>query len=150
MTASCRSQCGHFDYFECCAASGVTWAGITADELVARFESLGDNCEFGLVQRKLGAEPLGLLRFTFIELRDLVRGLRCGFEGLGAAEATEVTVSGKDQEYVIRDTSFRMTFHTWQSQDETDIETIRRQYDTRVGFLRRKLLEDVTNAEKYS
>jgi len=118
------------------------------DELVARFESLGDNCEFGLVQRKLGAEPLGLLRFTFIELRDLVRGLRCGFEGLGDAGATEVTVSGKDQEYVIRDTSFRMTFHTWQSQNETDIETIRRQYDTRVGFLRRKLLEDVTNAEK--
>jgi hypothetical protein len=118
------------------------------NELVTRFESLGDNCEFGLVQRKLGAEPLGLLRFTFIELRDLIRGLRSGFAGLGDAGTIEVTVSGKDEEYVIRDSSYAMTFHTWQSQTETDIETIRRQYDTRVGFLKRKLIEDVTNAEK--
>lgn len=32
-------------------------------ELVARFESLGDNCEFGLVQRHFGAEPVGVFRF---------------------------------------------------------------------------------------
>jgi len=51
---------------------------------------------FGLVQRKLGAEPLGLLRFTFIELRDLVRGLGCCLRGAWELlKATEVTVSAK-------------------------------------------------------
>ena len=37
---------------------------------IAQFESLGDNCEFGLLQRQLKAEPLGLFRFSFIESRD--------------------------------------------------------------------------------
>jgi capsular polysaccharide biosynthesis protein len=34
------------------------------DELMLRFESLGGNCEFGLVQRYVGIEPLGLLRYA--------------------------------------------------------------------------------------
>lgn len=33
-------------------------------EILGQFESLGDNCEFGLVQRIGGIEPLGLLRFA--------------------------------------------------------------------------------------
>jgi hypothetical protein len=28
------------------------------EQLVMNFESLGDNCEFGIVQRYAGAEPL--------------------------------------------------------------------------------------------
>jgi hypothetical protein len=28
-------------------------------ELMLNFESIGDSCEFGLVQRMAGAEPLG-------------------------------------------------------------------------------------------
>src|SRR5436305_104536 len=33
-------------------------------DLATRFESLGDNCEFGILQRLEGAEPLGLLRWA--------------------------------------------------------------------------------------
>jgi len=33
-------------------------------DLVLQFESIGDNCELGLVQRRAGSEPLGLLRFA--------------------------------------------------------------------------------------
>ncbi len=36
---------------------------ITLQDLMLQFESLGQNCEFGLVQRRAGADPLGLLRF---------------------------------------------------------------------------------------
>ena len=42
-------------------------------DLVTQFESLGDSCERGLVQHRVGAEPLGLLRFGGIALVDLVR-----------------------------------------------------------------------------
>jgi hypothetical protein len=118
------------------------------DQLITQFESLGDNCEFGLVQRRLGAEPLGLLRFTFIESADVARGLRTGFQGLGDPGNTEIAVSGKDREYVVRDSSYGMTFHTWQYESQIDLETATRQHFTRLGFLKRKLLEDVANAEK--
>ncbi|MGD0433605.1 MAG: hypothetical protein ABSA58_21195 [Acetobacteraceae bacterium] len=118
------------------------------DELIMRFESLGDNCEFGLVQRHVGAEPLGLLRFTFIEPGDLLRGMRTGFHGLGEPGTTEVIVSGKDREFIVNDRSFGMTFHTWQYETELDIETVRQQQSARLGFLKRKFLEDVTNGEK--
>ena len=44
-------------------------------ELVLHFESIGDNCELGLVQRRAGAEPLGLLRFAGAPLRSFLRAL---------------------------------------------------------------------------
>ena len=33
-------------------------------DLVFAFESIGDNCELGMLQRHVGIEPLGLLRFA--------------------------------------------------------------------------------------
>jgi hypothetical protein len=33
-------------------------------DLVLQFESLGDSCELGLVQRMVGVEPLGMFRFA--------------------------------------------------------------------------------------
>lgn len=67
--------------------------GIPALQFMLGFESLGDNCEFGLVQRRCGAEPLGLLRFSNIELGPLLRGLVAEFDELGARENLELTLS---------------------------------------------------------
>lgn len=59
------------------------------DELMLSFESLGDNCEFGLVQRQANIEPLGLLRFNGFHvppefrIERLVAGLDRHFYGLG-------------------------------------------------------------------
>ena len=117
-------------------------------ELVMRFESLGDNCEFGLVQRNLGSEPLGLLRFAFIERPQLLRGLRCGFAGLGDPGTTEVTVAGEGREYVVRETAYGMTYHTYQHENEINMQTVRLQQSARLNFLRRKLMEDVGAGSK--
>jgi hypothetical protein len=57
--------------------------GMDAAGLAGRFESLGHDCEFGLLQRRVGAEPLDLLRFATMTLDRLVDGLRQGFEGVG-------------------------------------------------------------------
>jgi hypothetical protein len=118
------------------------------EEMIAGFESLGDNCEFGLVQRYLGAEPLGLLRFTFIELISLLRGLRSGFEGLGGPGTTDVTVNPKDGEFVVKETTYGITYHTFQYESQLGIEAVRLQQTTRLSFLRRKLMEDVAAGEK--
>jgi hypothetical protein len=118
------------------------------EQMILRFESLGDNCEFGLVQRTFGAEPLGLLRFSFIELPLLLRGLRCGFEGLGDPTTTDVMVVGDDREFVVRESIYGMTYHTFQYAHQMDIDAVRQQQSTRLHFLRRKLLEDIANGEK--
>jgi hypothetical protein len=118
------------------------------DQLITRFESLGDNCEFGLVQRKLGAEPLGLLRFSYIELRLLLRGLHCGFDGLGDPATIEVWPEGIDREFVVRESVYQMTYHTFQYETQVDLETVQRQQVTRLNFLKRKLLEDIGAGEK--
>ncbi len=117
-------------------------------EMITRFESIGDNCEFGLVQRKLNAEPLGLFRFSFIELASLLRGLRDGFEGMGDPATTELVVDGPDREYVVRESVYNTTYHTFQYESQIDIETVRAQQSTRLRFLRRKFLEDLGNGEK--
>jgi hypothetical protein len=120
----------------------------SAEQMIIRFESLGDNCEFGLVQRRLGAEPLGLLRFAYIELPLLLRGLRCGFEGLGDPGATEVTIEGKDREFVVRESVYGMTYHTFQYEHQHSLDEVRKQQATRLAFLKRKLMEDIGNGEK--
>ena len=40
------------------------WNDADAAVVLKQFEGLGGNCEFGLLQRKVGLEPLGLLRFA--------------------------------------------------------------------------------------
>jgi hypothetical protein len=118
------------------------------DQMIMRFESLGDNCEFGLVQRQFGAEPLGLLRFSFIELPLLLRGLRTGFDGLGDPATTDVIVVGNDREFVVKESVYGMTYHTFQYEHQLSLDAVRQQQATRLHFLKRKLMEDIANGEK--
>lgn len=120
----------------------------TPDALVMRFESLGDNCEFGLVQRRCGQEPLGLLRFASIELRELLRGVRAAFAGLGDPRGLELDVDAKDGEYVVRDAGYGITYHTFQYRDQVTVDGLVTQQSVRLKFLVRKLMEDMRTAEK--
>jgi len=123
--------------------------GMPAAQFMLRFESLGDNCEFGLVQRRCGAEPLGLLRFSNLELRQLLRGLDSGFDGLGEIANMEFWLQpGGRPEYVVRDRSYALVFHTFIHEGEANEAELLAQQSTRLKFLRRKFLDDLTNGEK--
>ena len=50
--------------------------------LMLSFESLGDNCEFGLLQRRCGADPQGLLRLSHSRLATVEALLASECEGL--------------------------------------------------------------------
>lgn len=52
------------------------------ESLVARFESLGDNCEFGFVQRRSGVEDGGLLRWAVSPPEALLKAIRSRFSGV--------------------------------------------------------------------
>jgi tetratricopeptide (TPR) repeat protein len=124
--------------------------GDGADEdtatLILRFESLGFNCEFGVVQRHFGAEPLGLLRFTATPWRLLRDALENRLEGVGEPENTTLTVF--NGEYMTGDKRYHMVMHTFIREAGDDREKRFRHICQRLRFLRDKLICDLMDAEK--
>ncbi|HUB43881.1 MAG TPA: hypothetical protein VMB73_02750 [Acetobacteraceae bacterium] len=124
--------------------------GLTTTQLVMQFESLGENCEFGLVQRRCDAEPLGLLRFSSTFIRDLVRGLEAGFDGIGAPEDLEPRLEGMgaEKEYMIADRRYGLLYHTFVLEHQRSAWLLKEQESTRLKFLHRKFMEELEVHEK--
>jgi hypothetical protein len=114
-------------------------------QLLTGFESLGRNCEFGLLQRKFGAEPLGLLRFSTTRPATLQELLRTQFDGIGDPARNEVVlVKG---EYRLRHLPTGWRMHTGIGA-AADPATVLRDQCRHTGFLRAKLLRDLRDAAK--
>lgn len=141
-------ELGRFEEASVLAGTAVKKDASSAElsQLLLRFESLGDNCEFGVVQRHYGAEPLGLLRFTATPSKLLIIALNSDFAGVGDAENTILrTYNG---EYLTGDTRYHMAMHTFiratgDDRDKRFVNVCRR-----IRFLRDKLLQDLKDAEK--
>ena len=117
-------------------------------DLMLEFESLGENCEFGLVQRRCGAEPLGLLRFSSTPLPSLVAALDNNFANLGQAENLEVEVSANGREYMVREKKYHLLYHPWVLTGEATAEEVHQREVKRLPYLTRKLVEDLNEARK--
>lgn len=117
-------------------------------KLLIRFESLGDSCEFGMVQRRFGAEPLSLLRWTGTPPEGLARALACRLEGVGDPEFTELQVSPQGSEYTMLDRRFEMFSHTFTPSYSQPFEAFHAAHCRRMKFMRNKLLDDFANSEK--
>ena len=124
--------------------------GLSLADLATRFESIGDNCEFGLVQRRCDTEPLGLLRFSGSWSHDLVRGLETGFEGIGDPADIEPKLEGPSgrREFMIHERAYGLVYHSFVYEGERTPELMRQQEATRLKFLRRKFLEEMDAGEK--
>ncbi len=123
---------------------------INARTIALQFESLGDNCEFGLFQRRVGAESLGLLRFASTRVDQLLTGLADGFSGFDIPSRIEIdTNEDKDGlEYISRQKDYGVVFHTHIYEGEMTQGEVHAQELTRLRYLRRKFIEDLENAEK--
>ncbi len=130
------------------AAAVMSVEQMNLPDLMLTFESLGQNCEFGLVQRKCGAEPLGLLRFSSTPLMPLLEALDARFAGMGAPESISVDLSPNGREYMVTDRRFGFTYHAWVNAGEMHPEDIMRREARRVPFLVRKLIEDLESGQK--
>lgn len=118
-------------------------------QLVMQFESLGDNCEFGLVQRYAGAEPLGLFRFSFEKTEELLAVLENRFASLAAPDAVEIFFVEQDNEYMVRLNPHGFEYHLQiYGRDTADPDVLRAKEIRRVAFLADKLISDLENAEK--
>lgn len=77
-------------------------------DLVTRFESLGDNCELGVVKRHVKNEEGGLLRWAFSSRFPLLLdAISRRFEGLYAFENLTPWVDN-----MVLDSSYRIAFHS--------------------------------------
>jgi hypothetical protein len=119
----------------------------TEQEIVGHFESLGDNCEFGLVQRLAGVERLGFFRFNFAALPALLRALDCDFADVAAPEQVEIYVE-PNQELMVRVRHYGFEYHTHTRLGGVDIELLRTQQIKAIRFLVRKFLDDLRSGEK--
>lgn len=124
--------------------------------VMGRFLSLGDNCEFGLVQRWTKAEPVDLLRFAAIykpaehRLNHLVGALETGFEGLGDEGTIVCTAEGNHapREYIVRESRWNLLYHTNRHEGAVDEEKLVEQQSASLQMRRRKLFGDLRTANR--
>ncbi|MBV9757224.1 MAG: hypothetical protein JO047_09235 [Alphaproteobacteria bacterium] len=114
-------------------------------DLLLRFASLGDNCELGIVQRRLQAEALDLFRFAAIPLPKLMTGLHTGLAGIDAPELIEVQLRGEEsaREFIFCHTGYQMESHTLVLEGQQPGHRVFLREQRRVGFLARMLLKDL-------
>jgi SAM-dependent methyltransferase len=117
---------------------------LSADKLMLKFQSLGDNCQFGFVQRHFGAEPMGLLRFAGIP--NLTGAIEAGLEGLGTKGTVRHSLA-TDNEYMIDETLYGIFYHTFRYADQIAAEQVIAENEIKLHFLRRKFIEDMEDAE---
>jgi hypothetical protein len=118
-------------------------------EVVARFEGIGHNCEFGFVQRHFGSDPTSLLRWARIPYDLLIKALQNRFSGVGDPTYTTFEPKWGDGEYATRDTRYDMTAHT----HERDVpkhryEALFAQHCKRLAWLRRAFVESLEESVK--
>jgi hypothetical protein len=125
-------------------------------ETMGLFHSLGDNCEFGLVQRSEEQEPLDLLRFAGFwipvehRLRQTIKALTENFAGLGEPSSITCEPHGETfpREYMIRETRWNLFHHSGAHEGTIEPETLRSRQSQAFQFRRRKLLEDMASAHR--
>lgn len=113
-----------------------------------RFESLGNNCEFGLVQRFYGIEPLGLFRFNWADYEALLSGLSDGFSELDIAGSVQIRRSPNDQELIGEVEAYKYKYHTGLYDADISIPGLEESEALRIRYLGRKLIEDLEDGVK--
>jgi hypothetical protein len=121
---------------------------LSPGELAIKFESLGDNCEFGLFQRRCGVDPLGLLRLNWTTLDSLLKVLESEFKDIGDPEKMEIWASPGSHEFFVRMPEYGFAYHTGQYDTKISASDVLAQQIKTQNFLKRKLMDDLRSGEK--
>ncbi len=123
--------------------------GLSDADLAVRFESLGQGCHFGLIQRKFGIEPLSLLRFVDTTTAMLYEALTARFASIEAPDRLEWLRAPTDPpSWRWRQKDYNLNFNTQLPIQTSDPRHLAVPQAQRLAFLRRKFLEDAAEAEK--
>jgi hypothetical protein len=123
--------------------------GLALKDLAACFENIGHNCELGLMQRALGAEPISLLRFAAVITCRLYDSLISGFAGIGNAANIDISiVEIPGPEFRIHELSHWFFYETGQTPEQTTPEAVRAEQSAHLQFMQRKFLKALRSGEK--
>jgi len=116
--------------------------------LVTLFESLGENCDFGVVQRAVGVEPFGLFRFAACKPADMVTLLRERFESLGKADDLWLDEVGPSREYWVKSRRFSFEAHTDRYAGKDDPDVACAAQIEKIQFLKARLIRDMSRGRR--
>ena len=122
-------------------------AGLTAGALLGTFESLGDNCEFGIAQRYAGIDPLGLFRLSSAPIADLTHAVETRFAHYGGSGDIEVRV-GAGGYLFCHSRRYGFAYHTGDTAPRTTPAAILDREVRRVAYLKERLLADLAAGDK--
>ena len=114
------------------------------------FESLGTDCEFGLVQRQLGIEQISLLRWAGLSHASLMHGLADGFAALLDSDAIRPELHGRPgtREYLIFHQTAKIMYHTFRYEGACDPDELVASQKKYLAYLRLKFLDDLRLGQK--
>ena len=116
--------------------------------LLQLFESLGDNCDFGVVQRAAGVEPPGLFRFAACSAADVSALLRARFKPLGEPDDLWLDELGPEREYCVKSHRFSFEAHTDRYAGREDPALVRTAQIVKMRFLKGRLIRDLSRARR--
>jgi hypothetical protein len=116
--------------------------------LLQLFESLGENCDLGVVQRAVGLEPFGLFRFAACDAAGVAALLRARFQPLGEPEDLWLDEVGPRREYWVKSRNFSFEAHTNRYAGEDDPQVARQAQIEKMRFLRTHLLRDLSRGRR--
>jgi hypothetical protein len=123
--------------------------GADVAKIMGQFESLGDNCAFGLAQRKAGSEVLGLLRFATSPLRQLIPAIDDDFRSINEKNRLELRwVPSAPGEFIVFASDYGLRWHTNVFDASVDRDILFAQQAMRISYLRRKFYEGLKAGRK--
>ena len=121
--------------------------------LLLNFESLGNNCEFGIVQRHYGLDPPGLFRNVgFLSADQMINTIEGGLDGMFDDGRFAFTLPPDWPDWRLECGVYGFAFHTSvpASIERGSAEWIDRERKTVAAFrlMKRKFIEDLFGGEK--
>jgi hypothetical protein len=117
-------------------------------DLSIGYLGLGMSCEFGLMQRYCGAEPLDLFRFGYMPLDGLLAQIDAGFKAFTDLSMLTIEPDKYCHEFVVRERTSGITLHTEKYLGQSSVHEVTHQEFRRIPRLVRKLMQELASGER--
>jgi hypothetical protein len=122
--------------------------GVPLIDLVQQFESFGRDCEFGLFQKWLGAEPNDLFRFSNPTPELLTRLIHSDFAGYGEQSRVELDEQRPRREWFVVDVPSGVSRHTRIFEGDMSADKVLKTAAIWTRLLRTKTVRDLAGGQK--